>query len=291
MGAKKTESKGRQRKKAKRVKKAFIAKKVKVVPTTKAKEELAEVPTPVAPRARPLRRPHALRKIPTGIAGVDKILAGGIERGSAFLVYGTPHCGKKPFLMQTAHSAAKRGIPVIFILTDHGVAKWKEMMAGSGWKIDRFAHLFYFIDCYSKQYGPVEEAPHIRYLEIPYTLTAISIECTKSCEEIARAGWPKPLVIFHSISTLIESFGEAAVFDFLQFFIGKLREEGITCALSLQYGMHDERTITMILALMDGIAEMKGQNIRLIGYKDIKSREWFPYTITKRGIKILKAKK
>lgn len=223
-------------------------------------------------------------KIPTGIKGLDPLLGGGIEEGYSFIIYGTPHCGKKPAIMQIAYSALKQKIPVVFVLTDFGAKRWKEMMIESGWNMDRFKDRVYFIDAYSQQYSIMKNEENITYLQVPFPLSTLSIECTKFMETSQFVWGKKPLVIVHSISTLIQNFGENEVFNFLQFFLGKLGNESITSVHSLQAGMHTEKIETMIVSMLDGVLEMRDMKLRARGFLDIKTQEWIPYHMTSKGV-------
>ena len=85
--------------------------------------------------------------LPTGSSDFDRLLGGGIEEGSALLILGVPHCGKKPTLMNAAHSeCCKNGRPVIFVLTDVGASAWQSMMKQGGWKCEKVKDRTFFID-------------------------------------------------------------------------------------------------------------------------------------------------
>lgn len=53
-------------------------------------------------------------RIPTGLAGVDRVLGGGIVPGSVFLLGGEPGIGKSTLLLQAARSIAERGKEVLY---------------------------------------------------------------------------------------------------------------------------------------------------------------------------------
>ena len=271
MGGKQKSKKAREKKKEQMKRSEIIGKKTtKSWITSKGKEKR------FVPRA----------KIKTGVKGLDPLLGGGMEEGSSFIIYGTPHCGKKPVIMQIAYSALKAKIPVIFILTDFGAKRWKEMMNESEWKLDRFADKVYFIDAYSQQYSILKDEENITYLQVPFPLSTLSIECTKFIETCEMIWKKKPVIIMHSLSTLIQNFGEAEVFNFLQFFLGKLGNESITSIYSLQSEMYSERIETMIVSMIDGVLEMRDMRLRAKGFLSIKTQDWVPYTMDVKGIKV-----
>mgnify|MGYP000979727724 CR=1 FL=1 len=65
-------------------------------------------PAPASGAVR-VRRPVALARQPTGIAGLDAILRGGLPVGSAYLVAGTPGTGKTTLGNQLAYNHAAQG--------------------------------------------------------------------------------------------------------------------------------------------------------------------------------------
>src|SRR5205814_494370 len=53
------------------------------------------------------------RRIPTGLAGVDRVLGGGLVRGSVVLLAGAPGIGKSTLLLQLASRLAHAGHPTL----------------------------------------------------------------------------------------------------------------------------------------------------------------------------------
>ena len=94
------------------------------------------------------------------------------------------------------------------------------------------------------------------------------------------------MVIFHSISTLVEMFGEEETFRFLQFFMGKLKAAGVTMLLSMQMGVHGAKFESAITSVVDCLVEMKDGRMRASGYLGIQDKEWIPYSIEKGKLKL-----
>lgn len=59
-------------------------------------------------------------KIPTGIAGVDELIGGGLPKGRSILLSGEPGTGKTLFSLQYLLEGAKRGESVIYVTTREG---------------------------------------------------------------------------------------------------------------------------------------------------------------------------
>lgn len=54
-------------------------------------------------------------RIPTGLVEFDRVLGGGIVRGSVVLIGGAPGAGKSTILLQVIASVAKKGLPVLYV--------------------------------------------------------------------------------------------------------------------------------------------------------------------------------
>jgi DNA repair protein RadB len=60
-----------------------------------------------------------VEKIPTGCLSLDKLLRGGFSRGELSLIYGEAATGKTTTVIQTATSAARIGLKVLYVDSDH----------------------------------------------------------------------------------------------------------------------------------------------------------------------------
>lgn len=234
------------------------------------------------PRAAPRAAPSRGRLIRTGVKGLDALLGGGIPEGASVLVTGLPHCGKKPMLMQMGYRMLKEGKPVIFVLTDFGVKGWKETMDRSGWGIKKYERNTYFVDCYSQQFGVCPKEEHVACLQVPFLLSTVSIETSNFINEIKTVTRKKPVVIVHSLSTLVQDFGEIEMFKFVQFFVGRMRAEGATLVMTIQSGVRDERTAEMLEGIVDYVVEMRDFRIRASGFG--ATGEWAEYKMSREGI-------
>jgi KaiC/GvpD/RAD55 family RecA-like ATPase len=267
----KLERKKRIRERAKKTKKKEKEKvrKYRVVPTY-----VSERIEKVEKIKRVSKQKPAKNLIKTGIKNLDIALGGGIPIGSMVLVGGVPHTGKKPLLMKLAHTNRKKGI--IFIITDFGVNSWTKMGENSNLNLRENV---YYIDCFSKQYPSSPPMEGVIYIEYPYTLTDISIKLEDLLSELKSKGMT-PIVIFHSLSTLIQNFGGIETYKFLQFLVGRLRSEGITAIFSVQFT--DERIARDMEGLADYVIEMRDGKLKVSGFKTIN--DWISYKITKKGI-------
>ena len=58
-------------------------------------------------------------KVPSGCSSLDKLLRGGFSRGEITLIYGEAATGKTTTVIQAATSAAKFGLKVLYVDSDH----------------------------------------------------------------------------------------------------------------------------------------------------------------------------
>lgn len=225
---------------------------------------------------------------PTGIKSLDFILAGGLPPSANILLYGEPLCGKKPLLMQFVYEGLKMNIPGIFVLTDYGFADWKTMMESSGWSIKPYEQngLLQVIDCYSRQFDPsLQDSGIVTYIGDATDLSAISLQLSGLQDQIMQISDSHRLGM-HSLSSLLETNSQESVFRFMQFITGKFRRAGATAMYVMEKGMHDEKHVTMIEHLMDGMLEFSDDKIRTRGLMG-SSPSWHKYELSDKGIRII----
>ena len=89
----------------------FVEEEVRVAPPG-AKPEMAfnEKPLPID-----VIQSDERERIPCGISEVDRVLGGGIVRGSAILVGGDPGIGKSTLLLQVMQNMARKGLKVLYV--------------------------------------------------------------------------------------------------------------------------------------------------------------------------------
>jgi circadian clock protein KaiC len=74
-----------------------------------------------------------LRKIRTGIPGLDKMLHGGLIEGRPYLVTGGPGAGKSIFVMQYLMQSIRKGEDSLYITLEEPFDEIRQNMANFGW--------------------------------------------------------------------------------------------------------------------------------------------------------------
>ena len=79
-----------------------------------------------------------MKRIPTGIEGLDAMLGGGLPFGRCTLICGGPGAGKTIFAVQFLYNGAKKyGESGLYVSLDENPVHLKENMASFGWDIER----------------------------------------------------------------------------------------------------------------------------------------------------------
>ncbi|OYT34794.1 MAG: hypothetical protein B6U87_01435 [Candidatus Aenigmarchaeota archaeon ex4484_52] len=108
------------------------------------------------------------KKISLGIAGINKLLGGGIPENSVVLVSGGAGCGKTTFLCQYINEGLKRGETCLFVSLEESKEQIKQDAIQFGWDFDKYEKKD---KLYLKQYNPFEVSSNIglnsfeRYIE------------------------------------------------------------------------------------------------------------------------------
>lgn len=86
--------------------------------------------------------------IPSGISGMDKLIGGGVQKGSVMLFVGGAGSGKTVFATQFLVEGAKRGEPGVFITFEEKKARFYLEMKALGWNLAELEKkkLFTFIE-------------------------------------------------------------------------------------------------------------------------------------------------
>jgi KaiC/GvpD/RAD55 family RecA-like ATPase len=90
-----------------------------------------------------------MRRVVTGIDGLDNMLGGGLPSERSFLVCGGPGSGKTVLAMQFLYyGAIECGEPGLYVSLDESKDNLREEMAGFGWDIDKLekSGQFLFVD-------------------------------------------------------------------------------------------------------------------------------------------------
>ena len=233
------------------------------------------------------------QKVKLGIARLDDLLFGGIPFGTNASVYGPAYVGKEVLVSLFMAEGLKKGVPVLWILTDKGPAEVREEMAFAlpGYEEYEKLGLVQYIDTYSKSMGMSAEASdaHTTYIDDPTDYQAILKAVDARAAEWKKK-YPTYRLAFRSVSTLIAYLDPTTTFKFLQPFVGRRKRDKAVAFYVIEKGMHEEQEIQMLGSLMDGSIEFKVEQLKsflcIKGICDVQSRGWIRYTYTKSSLSI-----
>ena len=78
-----------------------------------------------------------MRKVKTGIPGLDKMLHGGLIEGRPYLVIGGPGAGKSILAIQFLMASVNRGESALYITLDEPFNEIRQNMAAFGWNTSK----------------------------------------------------------------------------------------------------------------------------------------------------------
>lgn len=231
------------------------------------------------------------QKVKTGIPRLDDLLYGGVPYSTNVSIYGPAYVGKEVLVDLFMAEGLKKGLPVLWILTDKGPGDIRQEMTFvlPDYEEREKLGLVKYVDAYSKSMGAEASDPNTTYIDDPTDHTSI----LKAADSIA-AEWRKKeqtyRLAFRSVSTLIAYLDPTTTFKFLQPFVGRRKRDKAVAMYVIEKGMHEEQEIQMLGSLMDGSIEFKVEQLksllRVQGVCDAQSRDWIRYTSNKSGLTI-----
>ena len=230
-------------------------------------------------------------KVKTGIARLDDLLFGGIPFGSNVSVYGPAYVGKEVVTSLFMAEGLKKGLPVVWVLTDKGPSDIRDDMSAvlPGYEEYEKLGLVKYVDAYSKSMGGEATEANTTYIDEPTDHQSILKAVDVLATELKKKHNSYRLA-FRSVSTLIAYLDPTTTFKFLQPFIGRRKRDKAVAYYVIEKGMHEEQEIQMLGSLMDGSLEFKVEQLKSFmsvkGVCDVQSRGWIRYTYTKGTVSI-----
>ena len=223
-------------------------------------------------------------RLRTGVIGLDKILHGGLPRGSVSIVVGPAGSGKSILGLQFLLEAVFYKKPAILVDTSDLIPALKQTVEEFG-RDPAILALIERLDCYSWRTGT--KSP-LRFSANPNNLPDLSISLSKTIDELAITAPSNCRLVFDSFSDVV--LHSSDYMKFLPTLRGKLSKAGITGMILLESGMHDNKTISTIEHESDGTISLKADEsgrammVRRMMATPTEMR-WAPYKIS-RGMEV-----
>jgi circadian clock protein KaiC len=252
---------------------------------SKAKSKKVSKPEPAAPVV--VKAPERLEKALTGITGLDEITFGGLPRGRATLICGSPGCGKTmlgvEFLVNGVRKYSEPGVFVAFEETSN------ELTVNS-------ASLDFDLDALVREGMLAIDHIHVDPNEIAetgeYDLEGLFIRLKYAIESIGAKR-----VVLDTIETLFSGFSNTALlraeirrlFQFLKSFgvtaivTGERGENSLT-----RYGLEEYVADCVILLDHRVTDQITTRRIRIVKYRGSShGTNEYPFIIDEQGFSVL----
>lgn len=225
-----------------------------------------------------------MERVKTGIPGLDKLIEGGFPANSSILLIGPPGCGKSTMSQQFIFEGLKTKQPGLYVTLDVSPKEIIESMENFGWKLNSYKDRLKFIDAYSWRIGKTEGE---------YTLTNLGNvnELNIAISEVIKIldGSKIKRNILDSVSTLLLYADPVLVVKLIPVIIAKAKDAGYTQLFILEEGVHDEKTVSTLNYVTDGVIEFKMEEdkrfLRIVRMKATDhKRDWVEFNITNKGI-------
>ncbi len=224
------------------------------------------------------------KRVNTGILELDKMLEGGFPESTSVLINGIPGVGKSIFCQQFLNEGIKNNEKCIFITFDVRPETICNSMERFGWNAK---NNIVFFDCFSYRIGTQSSSR--------YAITGLSDlnQLSMIFEDIMNdVGKERKRIVVDSLSTLLLYSDPELALKFLKDFIATAVSQKATILMTIEEGIHDEKTMNILNYLVDGMIEMKfdmdKRYVRVVKMRETPvSRKWSEFDITEKGIVLL----
>ncbi len=232
-----------------------------------------------------------MKKVATNIDSLDRVLSGGLPKGSVVIFEGPPGIHKGLIASQIFCNRVKGGDCGLYITTDKTPDEIYSIWKRSDYDLSNEEKLgsLRFIDAYSKNMG-VKRAVLDNVIQVPNPQLLIELGIAIKQSNMKLWNLNTDIInLFDSISTTIMFLGPADCGVFFQMLIGSMKQQGIVSIFVLDKGMHDPKVEVTLEHFADIIFEFKKEDmsyLRISG-SDIKKSEWMPFEFsTEKGLVI-----
>ncbi|HVO77959.1 MAG TPA: RAD55 family ATPase [Methanomassiliicoccales archaeon] len=211
------------------------------------------------------------------------MLQANIPNQCSMLLIGSPGIGLLEFNVSLAKDSLERGEVVVFVAVDGRARDVIETMDSFGVKTsDLLGKRLFMLDYHSTLLGSSEEKPlqgsgvrNISDLEaIMFNIAAI-----------AKETQARVRIFLYTLSTLFLYNQPNVVLKFFQISGSRIRAEFGSIVVSLHDGVHDEKTVNHLMAISDGVIELRfdedlNKMMRIRHMRGIPtSPQWIPFDI------------
>lgn len=228
-------------------------------------------------------------RVPTGIKGLDDLLAGGLPRGTWTLLYGENGTGKSVIAMEFIWHGLCQGEACLYDLTDQPVESLRAYFRSFGWDLTPFEKVHQIRYCQAFPRYSLATDPTVSYLTGRPSVHAIRA----SREAMLDPGDGQPLTRIvsdcESLTLIRGGFDEEM--RSLEWSKEWGLKHGVTGVRCVSRDLQDPQAEAMMRQYHDNIIELRlgdmGRELRIMKmYATGHPVDWMPFEITREGVQL-----
>jgi len=201
---------------------------------------------------------------------------------STTLMIGSPGIGMLELTVFAAKEWMAAGDLVIFVVVDLLPSDLTELMTSFGVSEEEQERCLRIVDYHSSLLGSLDDAPS----EGPEVRKCSDLEGIMFNITALASATDRPVhIVVHSLSTLFLYNQTNVVLKFFQISSSRIRNELGSVVFTVNEGVHDDRTVNHLMALADGVVELKfdeelHRRMRIRNMRGcVTSSQWIPFEI------------
>jgi|GEM_PF-3558540 len=229
----------------------------------------------------------------TGTDGMDVILGGGIPDGSMVLLTGPPGSEKYHFAFQFLAEGLLKSDGCLVTVSSMSIKEAKSRLANLKVNVPacETKNLLKFVDWYthkSKHIVGMEE--HGAIFVPSKDIANLDIALMASIDKLEFS--PTKRGIFDLITTALGMYNISEVTEFIQRQKTRLHKEGITSIFIVESGAHDERVLSTLKHISDGVISMTkdghgGMYVQVLSMEGVKfDTQRYSVRLSRKGISV-----
>ncbi len=189
----------------------------------------------------------------------------------------------------TCYSIVKNENAIITVATSESGTRFLELFKEN--KLNLPKERIGIVDCFTKSLGGnAIENEYTKIANSPADLTGINVKISQFFQDFfINRNIRNIEVHINSLSTILMYSNIQVIFRFLHVLTARIKAAGALGIYVVDSGVHDEKEITTLKQLCDGIIEIKSENdtnlIRIVGLSP-KPTPWFEYEVDRWNVKI-----
>lgn len=233
-------------------------------------------------------------KLSSGVEGFDSILGGGLLRSDMILLSGPPGVAKYHFAFQFLAEGLRNGGAGLAVLSTMSVKEMRERISRLGINVlsCEAKGRLKTVDWYSQKSRSIigmEEHGHV--LVPSKDIANLDIAFTRAIEGLAFA--PTARAAVDIITPALNIYELADVIEFVQRQKSRFREKGIASVFIVEEGAHDERVMSTLKHMADGVISISSddQGRLFIEVESMKASKFkggkIPVQISSKGMSVI----